>query len=68
MNRGAKVEPMLTVNELMAREPRTMAVFNDFGIDTCCGAGSPISEAAARDGADVDALLAALSRAIEAGR
>jgi len=65
MQEDVKVDGLLTVNELMAREPVTMAVFNDFGIDTCCGAASPISEAAARDGADVDALLAALRRAIE---
>jgi len=35
-------------------------VFAQFGVDTCCGSGVPILDAAHRDGADVDALLAAL--------
>jgi hypothetical protein len=40
------VDPAWTVNETMARYPVTMAVFNRFGIDTCCGSGSLIREAA----------------------
>jgi iron-sulfur cluster repair protein YtfE (RIC family) len=35
-------------------------VFARFGLDTCCGSGVPIIDAAHRDGADLDALLAAL--------
>lgn len=53
-----------TVDALMARHPATMAVFNAFGVDTCCGAHSSVREAAARDGVDEAALVAALRRAI----
>lgn len=53
-----------TVDTLMARHPVTMAVFNAFGVDTCCGAHSSVREAAARDGVDEAALVAALRRAI----
>ena len=50
----------VTVNEAIRRFPATLAVFNDFGIDACCGGAAPVAEAATRDGADPAALLAAL--------
>lgn len=60
-----KIDVGSTVDELTARYPETIAVFNRFGIDSCCGGGEPIAEAARRDGADLDALLAALRAAVE---
>jgi len=65
-DRGADARA-LTVNETIARFPATMAVFNRFGIDTCCGGGATIEEAAHRDGLDLDALLDALAAAAVAG-
>ena len=59
-------DPTLTVNEIMAREPRTIAVFNQFGMDTCCGSGVPVADAARRDGVALDVLLTALRSAVEA--
>jgi regulator of cell morphogenesis and NO signaling len=57
-------DPTPTVNDLIARYPETVATFNAFGIDACCGGAVPVREAAVRDGADPDALLAALAEAI----
>ncbi len=54
------------VNETLRQFPATTGVFNEFGIDACCGGAVPISEAAIRDGADPDELLSALNRAIGA--
>ena len=34
------------------------------GVDACCGGDAPLCEAARRDGASVDALLAALDALI----
>jgi len=53
-------DPTPTVNDLIARYPETVATFNAFGIDACCGGAVPLDEAAARDGAPVEALLDAL--------
>lgn len=53
-----------TVDTVMALHPATMAVFNEFGVDTCCGSHSSVREAATRDGVDEAALVAALRRAI----
>ena len=53
-----------SVNDAIARHPPTVAVFNAFGIDACCGGAASIEEAAVRDGADPRAILDALRRAI----
>jgi len=54
------IDPSVTVRETMARHPETKTVFARFGVDTCCGSGVPIIDAAHRDGADRDELLRAL--------
>ena len=53
----------ITVNEAIRRYPGTVAVFNAFGIDACCGGAAPLAEAAERDGADPRALLEAVRAA-----
>ena len=58
------VEAGATVNEIVARHPETIAVFNRFGIDSCCGGGVPLGDAAHRDGAELDALLRALDEVL----
>ena len=64
MNTTDRIDVSLSVNEVLRLYPGTIAVFNDFGIDACCGGAAPLDEAAARDGADLGALLAALERRI----
>jgi iron-sulfur cluster repair protein YtfE (RIC family) len=60
------IDPAATVRETMTRLPQTKDVFSRFGVDTCCGSGVPIVDAAHRDGADLEGLLAAL-RQVTAG-
>ena len=50
----------MTVNAAIRTFPQTVAVFNDFGIDACCGGAVPVPEAAVRDGVEPGALLEAL--------
>ncbi len=61
----AEITPEMTVNDVLARFPKTVAVFNEFGIDSCCGGGVPLSVAVERDGVDVGKLIARLQTAIE---
>lgn len=56
----------VTVNDTIRLYPETVAVFNEFGIDSCCGGAETIRAAALRDGADPDALEARLNQAVEA--
>ena len=55
------------VNEVIRTHPTTVEVFNRFGIDACCGGAAPVGEAAVRDGADPEALLAALNEILGRG-
>lgn len=66
MNQSRMIPSDLSVNDAVRRWPGTVAVFNHFGIDACCGGASPIREAAVRDGADPDQVLAAVLRVIVA--
>ena len=66
MQTAPELDPTSTVNALMAQDPRTVAVFDRFGLDTCCGGDSPLDEAARREGVELEALLAALRAAMAA--
>ncbi len=57
-----------TVDALMTAHTQTMAVFNSFGVDTCCGAHRSVRDAAIEDGADEEKLVAALRSAIAAAQ
>lgn len=53
-----------TVDQLMAQHPETMAVFNAFGVDNCCGAHRTVHEAAVEDAVSEQALVEALAAAV----
>lgn len=50
------------VGEIVAEEFRTAAVFQEFGIDFCCGGRRTLAEACREQNADAEAVLAALTR------
>ncbi|MEO6866032.1 MAG: DUF542 domain-containing protein [Gemmatimonadaceae bacterium] len=60
------ITPSSIVNETLRQHPETATVFNQFGIDACCGGAASISDSAIRDGADPKALLNALNLAVGA--
>lgn len=49
-----------SVNDLLRRAPAAAAVFNSFGVDTCCGGALPLDRAAEQAGVPLADLLAAL--------
>lgn len=59
-----QLDSTLTINEIVARYPDTIAVFNRFGMDTCCGGGIRVAEAARRHGLDLGIVLNALHDAV----
>lgn len=56
-----KFDPATTLNELVAAEPKVLPVLHRYGLDTCCGGGLPIREAARRHELSLDELMAELS-------
>jgi iron-sulfur cluster repair protein YtfE (RIC family) len=61
-----RIDEQTTVNDAIQRYPETVAVFNRFGVDACCGGASPMAEAAERDGVPLAELLEALREAVGA--
>lgn len=59
----AHLDVTWSVNDTLGKYPSTVAVFNRFGIDACCGGAASIADAAIRDGADPRELLNALKAA-----
>ena len=62
-NVPATIDLTDTVNDIIARHPSTVSVFNSFGIDSCCGGALPLITVTSRHHIDPDALLVALRQA-----
>ncbi len=56
-----------TVGELVRERPSRSRIFEELGIDYCCGGKKPLSEACAKKGHSVDAVLEAIGEADLAG-
>jgi iron-sulfur cluster repair protein YtfE (RIC family) len=56
--------PDMTVNDVIALEPATIAVFNELGVDACCGGGLALADAAREADIEPESLLWALSLAV----
>jgi regulator of cell morphogenesis and NO signaling len=63
LNTAGAIEAERTVNDTVLHFPTTLPVFQSYGIDSCCGGGLPVGEAARRHGVDPAELLEALRRA-----
>jgi iron-sulfur cluster repair protein YtfE (RIC family) len=63
MTTGIAIDPSWTINDVIAKYPETMSVFNSFGLDLCCGADETLSAAAKESELDSDVLISALIEA-----
>lgn len=54
----------MSVNDMIARHPETAEVFNAYGIDTCCGGGASVQNAARDSNVDAALLCGDLDAAI----
>ena len=55
-----RLDPGAAVDAILREYPATIAVFNRFGVDACCGGARTLREAAGDAGADCCTLRAAL--------
>jgi regulator of cell morphogenesis and NO signaling len=57
---AAFIDTDTTVNDVIRTYPNSVSVFNELGIDACCGGDASLTEAARRDGVDLGTLVARL--------
>ncbi len=59
------IDVSTTVRELVGRYPQTRRVFEESGIDYCCGGGQTLLDAARSRGIEYSALAASLTEALQ---
>lgn len=57
------IDPTTTVGQLVTQRPSRSRVFERYHLDYCCHGGTPLQEACAAKGVDLNAVLQALSEA-----
>jgi regulator of cell morphogenesis and NO signaling len=55
--------PTQTVREIALEQPTAIRVFEQFGIDYCCGGRKPLADACTAGNLEIDAVIAALEAA-----
>jgi regulator of cell morphogenesis and NO signaling len=56
----ASLDPALTLRELVAARPETLAVLTEYGMDACCGGDITIERAAKAHGVELEVLIGRL--------
>jgi len=55
----------MIINDVIKKYPKTLKIFKEFNVDSCCGGGAAIEQTAARDGIDIEKLLIALNELVK---
>ncbi len=59
----------MIINDVIKKYPKTITVFSNFKVDSCCGGGASIEKTAGMSGVDIDSLMKALNKvASESGK
>ena len=56
----------MIINDVIKKYSKTITVFSNFKVDSCCGGGFSIEKTAGMSGIDMDALLKALNKVVSA--
>jgi iron-sulfur cluster repair protein YtfE (RIC family) len=67
MINSTKFDAGMSVNTTIRRFPESVAVFNQLGVDACCGGANSLAEAALEAGITLETLVAALEAAVPEG-
>jgi iron-sulfur cluster repair protein YtfE (RIC family) len=62
---AAQLTVSQTVNATTTAHPETLAVFAEYGLDSCCGGARTLEAAAADAGIEVTTLMEALERSLQ---
>jgi regulator of cell morphogenesis and NO signaling len=55
-----RINPKATINSITHQYPDTIAIFSDYGIDSCCGGEKTLDDVARRHGLPLDEIVARL--------
>jgi regulator of cell morphogenesis and NO signaling len=55
-----RINPTATINSITHKYPDTIAIFADYGIDSCCGGEKTLDEVARRHGLPLAEIVARL--------
>ncbi|OGV98931.1 MAG: hypothetical protein A2Z59_08150 [Nitrospinae bacterium RIFCSPLOWO2_02_39_17] len=61
----AEIAKDMSINQVIAKYPKTVAVFNQFNIDSCCGGYESLEKAAKNKSVDVNKLIESLIKSAE---
>ena len=64
MQNDKRFDANMSVNTTIQRFPGSIAVFNELGVDACCGGASSLAEAALEAGITLQTLVDALEAAV----
>lgn len=67
MEEKTVIKKDMIINDVIKKYPKTITVFSNFKVDSCCGGGASIEKTAGMSGMDINALLKALNQAALAG-
>ncbi|MEK6559746.1 MAG: DUF542 domain-containing protein [Planctomycetota bacterium] len=67
MEEKTVIKKDMIINDVIKKYPKTITVFSNFKVDSCCGGGASIGKTAGMSGVDINALLKALNQAALAG-
>ena len=57
----AEIKAEMSVNDVIKLYPKTLKVFHNHGMDSCCGGAASVEKSAIRDGVKPEALLMELN-------
>jgi len=60
----AQITRDMIINDVIKKYPKTIKIFHDYEVDSCCGGGKSIEKTATADGVDIDALLISLNTVV----
>lgn len=52
----------MIINDVIKKYPKTITVFSNFKVDSCCGGGFSIEKTAGMSGIEINSLLKALNK------
>ena len=67
MEEKTVIKKDMIINDVIKKYPKTITVFSNFKVDSCCGGGASIEKTAGMSGVDINDLLKALNQAALAG-